>query len=73
MRSVEHLIKHGGEECVAFGSDFDGFTDPPKDWASPRDYNNVRSWLLEKYSEEQVAKFLFGNADRVLREGWGKQ
>jgi len=73
LASVDHIIQHGGEDCVAFGSDFDGFTGPPRDWKSPRDYNNVRAWLLEKYTPEQVDKFLHGNADRVLREGWGKR
>jgi microsomal dipeptidase-like Zn-dependent dipeptidase len=57
---------------VAFGSDFDGFTGPPKDWKSPRDYAFIRELLLKHYSEEQAQKFLNGNADRVLKMGWGK-
>ncbi len=72
LKTVDHLIQNGGEEVVAFGSDFDGFTGPPKDFKSPRDYNRLREILLQKYSEEQVQKFLSGNADRVLKEGWGK-
>lgn len=72
LASVEHLINMGGEDVVAFGSDFDGFTGVPADWRSPRDYNRLREALLKKYSDTQVEKFLNGNADRVLREGWGK-
>lgn len=72
MGTVDHLIKHGGEDCVAFGSDFDGFTYVPKDFKSPRDFNRLRTLLLKKYSETQVEKFLSGNAERVLRLGWGK-
>ena len=73
LKTIGHLIQHGGEEVVAFGSDFDGFTGPPKDFTSPRDYNRVREILLRNYSDTQVEKFLSGNADRVLRLGWGKQ
>lgn len=73
MASVDHLVQVGGEGVVAFGSDFDGFTGVPADWRSPRDYNRIRAALLKKYTEDQVARFLSGNAERVLREGWGKQ
>jgi membrane dipeptidase len=70
LRTINHLIQHGGEDVVAFGSDFDGFTGPPKDWKSPRDYNMIRDLLLKHYTETQVTKFLSGNADRVLKAGW---
>ncbi len=70
--TVDHLIEHGGEDVVAFGSDFDGFTGPPRDWASPADYVNVRTLLQARYSDTQVEKFCWGNAARVLRDGWGK-
>lgn len=73
LRTVEHLVKHGGEDVVAIGSDFDGFTYVPRDFASPRDYRRLRTLLLEHYSPEQVSKFLNGNARRVLYEGWGKR
>jgi membrane dipeptidase len=70
--TINHLVQHGGEDVVAFGSDFDGFTGPPAEWKSPRDYNFVRELLLKHYNEKQTDKFLNGNADRVLRDGWGK-
>lgn len=70
MGTVDYLIKHGGEECVAFGSDFDGFTYVPKDFKSPRDYNRLRTLLQKRYKDAQVEKFLSGNAERVLRDGW---
>jgi membrane dipeptidase len=73
LQTIDHLIAHGGEDCVAFGSDFDGFTSVPKDFKSPRDYNRLRELLKKRYTPTQVEKFLSGNADRVLREGWGKQ
>ena len=72
LKTVDHLIQHGGEDVVAFGSDFDGFTGVPKDFASPRDFKRLRTLLEGKYTPEQVEKFLHGNADRVLQNGWGK-
>ncbi len=72
LKTIDHLIQYGGEEVVSFGSDFDGFTEPPAKFKSPRDYNRLRTLLATRYSEQQIAKFLNGNAHRVLREGWGK-
>ena len=72
MQSIDHLVRHGGEDVVAIGSDFDGFTIVPRDLKSPRDYANLRQTMLGRYSESQVTKFLSGNAERVLRAGWGR-
>lgn len=70
LATVEHLVKHGGEDIVAFGSDYDGFTYVPKDFKSPRDYNRLRDLLRKRYTDTQVEKFLSGNAERVLAAGW---
>jgi membrane dipeptidase len=72
MRSIDQLVRYGGEEVVAIGSDFDGFTVVPRDLKSPRGYTNLRQTMLGRYSEPQVAKFLSGNAERVLKLGWGR-
>jgi len=72
VRGVEHLIQYGGEEVVAIGSDFDGTPHVPKDLRTPRDFRSLREALLQKYSEEQVSRFLNGNAERALKLGWGK-
>ena len=70
---VDYLIQHGGEDVVAFGSDFDGYPKVlPKDIKAPRGYSAIRDALMKKYTETQVAKFMSGNAERVLRDGWGK-
>jgi len=70
--AVDYLVKNGGEDVVAVGSDFDGYSSTPKGLESPRDFGAVRRALLAKYTEEQTAKFLFGNGERLLRMGWGK-
>jgi membrane dipeptidase len=72
LRSIDHLVRHGGEDVVAIGSDFDGFTVVPRDLKSPRDYGSLRAAMLCRYSETQVTKFLSGNAERVLKAGWGR-
>lgn len=69
-KTIDHLVEHGGDGVVAFGSDFDGFTDVPRDWKSPRDYRRIRGALVDWYGEARAEQFLGGNADRVLREGW---
>lgn len=72
LDAVDFLVQHGGEDVVAMGSDLDGFTTVPKDLRSPRGYRTLREAMLRKYTGDQVEKFLHGNAERVLREGWGK-
>jgi len=72
LDSIDRVIDQGGEDVVAIGSDFDGFTSVPKDLKSPRGYRTLREAMLKKYTEDQVQKFLRGNAERVLKDGWGK-
>ena len=73
LAAIDYLVQHGGEEVVAFGSDFDGnFAVLPEDVKSPRGYDRLREAMFRKYTEDQVAKFMSGNAERVLRDGWGK-
>ncbi len=72
LHAVDYLVQHGGEDVVAIGSDFDGYAPMPEGLCSPRDFGAVRAALLAKYTEEQTARFLFGNAERLLRMGWGR-
>ncbi|MCX5759170.1 MAG: membrane dipeptidase, partial [Candidatus Hydrogenedentes bacterium] len=72
LNGIDHLVRYGGEDVVAIGSDFDGTTDVAKDMRSPRDYRPLREAMLRKYTEDQVAKFTCGNAERALKNGWGK-
>jgi len=73
LGGIDYLIRYGGEDVVAFGSDFDGNAVAlSKDLRSPRDYHALREAMLRKYTEDQVAKFMCSNAERVLRSGWGK-
>jgi len=70
--NVDHLVRVGGEDVVAFGSDFDGMTDPPDDLTEPAEWPNLTAALAsEGFSDAQIEKFLGGNARRMMRDAWG--
>jgi membrane dipeptidase len=71
--SLSHVVDHvvalvaaGGEDLVAFGSDFDGMTDPPDDLREPAQWLTLITALERRFTPAQVDKFLGGNAYRVL-------
>lgn len=73
-RTINHFTKIGGIDHAAFGTDFDGFTDPPDDLKDASELPKLTQRLLaEEYTEEEIGKILGANALRVLREGWGKK
>jgi membrane dipeptidase len=72
LHAVDYLVQNGGDDVVSIGSDFDGYAFVPEGLVSPRDFSTVRRALLRSYTEDQTAKFLFGNGERLLRLGWGK-
>lgn len=77
-RTLEHAMKIGGSDIVGIGTDFDGFTDPPDEITDMSELPRITKYLKcltgkdgkQKYSDEVIAKFLGGNALRVLKEGW---
>ena len=69
--TVSHMINVAGEDVVAIGSDLDGFTDPPDEIPTVKEFNLVARHLLEMgYSYETTEKFMGENAMRVLLNGW---
>jgi membrane dipeptidase len=74
VRTIEHFVDVAGIEHVAFGSDFDGFTDPPDDLRDASELPKLTQHLVaEGFARDEITKILGGNALRVLREGWGKK
>ncbi len=69
---IAHLIKVGGEDCAALGSDFDGITETP---AGLENYGKIRSLvgLLERkgYSEAVIEKVMGGNLLRLCAQVLG--
>ena len=71
-------MRLGGSDIVGIGTDFDGFTDPPDEITDMSELPRLTKYLKcltkglgkQKYSDDILAKFLGGNALRVLKEGW---
>ncbi|MDX9975036.1 MAG: membrane dipeptidase, partial [FCB group bacterium] len=72
IETLRLMINYAGEEGVGFGSDFDGFTDPPDDVHEPGEYPRLTEQLLKAFGEKQTEKILGANFVRVLRAGWGR-
>ncbi len=73
VQTINHIIRIAGEDYVALGSDFDGFTDPPDDLKDISKLKYLTQRLVaEDFSRDQIFKILGENALRVLRQGWGK-
>ena len=67
---VEHVVKIGGEDCVALGSDFDGFMILPRGLRDAADLPRLTELLWRRgWREPQLGKFLGGNALRYLGAG----
>lgn len=73
-QTIRHFMRVAGEDHVAIGSDFDGFTDPPDDLKDASELPFLTQRLLsDGLSLDQVSKVLGQNNLRVIREGWGKK
>ncbi len=73
VETIKHIRDVGGIECPAFGSDFDGFTDPPDDLSDHSMMPRLTAELLRSgFSSSDVEKVIGGNALRALQDGWGR-
>ena len=73
VNTIKHLKDKGGVECIAIGSDFDGFTDPPDDIKDISEIPKLSDKLKdEKFSNDEIEKIMGTNVLRVLKDGWGK-
>ena len=67
-RHVLHMLKTGGEDCIALGSDFDGIHGE-LEIGSPSDMHLLFGALRDAgLSMRQLEKFAYDNVLRVLRE-----
>ncbi len=72
-QTLRHFHQIAGEDHVGFGSDFDGFTDPPDDLKDASEIQFlIKRLIVEGYSQKQIEKLLGLNAWRAFRDGWGK-
>jgi membrane dipeptidase len=70
VMTVEKLIDAGGVDCIGWGSDFDGLTNPPNDLREPSDLPYLAAAMLKRFGAKVSAKFFGGNARRLLEDGW---
>jgi membrane dipeptidase len=64
---IEHIVRVGGEDAPALGSDWDGFVTPPEGLEDASQLPNLTAALLRRgLSEHVVRKILGDNALRVL-------
>ncbi|QAY65664.1 dipeptidase [Paenibacillus protaetiae] len=66
LRHIERICELGGEQHVMLGSDFDGIEVYIDQLTGPQDVQHLQDALLKRYSEEQVRRFMSGNAIRFL-------
>jgi membrane dipeptidase len=64
---IEHVASVGGEDCVALGSDFDGFMTLPRGLRDAADLPRLTEVLWRRgWREPRLSKLLGGNALRYL-------
>jgi microsomal dipeptidase-like Zn-dependent dipeptidase len=74
LETIAYLKEIAGDyQNIAIGSDFDGFADSLKDLKNPKYYEHlIDAMKAAKISDEDIARITHGNAERVLKMGWGK-
>ena len=66
---IWHMYQVGGEDVVAFGTDFDGFDEGELDIAHMGQMNRVYESVRKRgFTERQMEKLLNGNILRVMQE-----
>jgi membrane dipeptidase len=69
---IEHVARVGGDDCVALGSDFDGFMPLPRGLRDAADLPRLTEILWRRgWREPRLAKLLGGNALRYLSSAQG--
>ena len=66
---IDHLANVGGTDCVAIGSDFDGFSGFLPGLKHAGELKNLAPALIKRgYNDYQVEKVLYGNLLRLIKE-----
>jgi microsomal dipeptidase-like Zn-dependent dipeptidase len=60
----------GSYDAIAIGTDLDGFITPVEGFASFASADAFANALADRFGSEVSDRLLFGNALRVLRDGW---
>lgn len=66
---IDQLVKVGGIDCLALGSDFDGMIKPPRGLENMGKLENLTKELVKRgYSEQDIKKIYGLNFIRVLKQ-----
>jgi membrane dipeptidase len=66
---IDHLVKVGGAQCVALGSDFDGSIIVPRGLESAAKFPDLASVLKKRgYPDDQIHAIFAGNALRLIEQ-----
>ncbi|MCL6516240.1 MAG: dipeptidase [Alicyclobacillus sp.] len=68
FRHLDHVLNLGGEDCVGFGSDFDGASHPLPGLSDASDYAAFADALVDRYGRDLAEKILWKNFERFLLE-----
>ncbi len=71
LRHLDHLLSLAGEDCVGFGSDFDGARIPRDIGGAQGMPKLIDAMRGHGYGETLIAKIARGNWLRVLEKTWG--
>lgn len=71
FQHLDHLLSLGGENHIAFGSDFDGISQTMVDLQNTGDYYLLVNELLKCYKDENVEKWLNMNWRRLFSQVLG--
>ncbi len=67
VRHLKHVVRVGGEDAAALGSDFDGLIVPPRDLSTVSAFPVLVQRMLDRgFTPELVGKVLGGNYLRVV-------
>lgn len=68
LRHMEHMIRCGGEDVVALGSDFDGITGSLEIKDAGTYQKLIEKMEVRGYHYDRIEKIAFKNAKRVIKE-----
>lgn len=67
VRHLEHVVKVGGEDCAALGSDWDGLIVPPRDMRTVAEFPVlVRAMRARGFTDERIRRIVGANYLRVV-------
>lgn len=67
LNHIEHVIKIGGIDCCALGSDFDGMDKCPMGLENSSGFKSLAQGLLDRgFSDEDVYKIMYGNLAKYI-------